>query len=141
MKQLEVHIMQQSYMLGCPEGQEARLMSAVKHVDEAMSGIRDSGKIRGRERIAVLAALNIAFDLLDVQTLNTTLSQEADEVRAQAAAQIAAQAHSPASGAQSSLDWEEPRVQSVLQRLDAALAAPDASTSVAAAPATHPANA
>ena len=116
-------------------------MSAVKHVDEAMSGIRDSGKIRGRERIAVLAALNIAFDLLDVQTLNTTLSQEADEVRAQAAAQIAAQAHSPASGAQSSLDWEEPRVQSVLQRLDAALAAPGASASVAAAPATHPANA
>ena len=32
MKQLEVHIMQQSYMLGCPEGQEERLMAAVEAV-------------------------------------------------------------------------------------------------------------
>ena len=115
MKQLEVHIMQQSYMLGCPEGQEARLMTAVKQVDDAMCGIRDTGKIRGRERIAVLAALNIAFDLLDVQTQNTALSQQADEARAEAAA-----AQQPSS-AQAALDWDEPRLQSIMQRLDAAV--------------------
>ncbi|WP_377015030.1 hypothetical protein [Comamonas sp. JC664] len=39
--------MQQSYMLGCPEGQEARLLAAVKQSMRAMSGIRDAGKIRG----------------------------------------------------------------------------------------------
>lgn len=115
MKQLEVHIMQQSYMLGCPEGQEARLMTAVKQVDDAMCGIRDAGKIRGRERIAVLAALNIAFDLLDVQTQNTALSQQADEARAEAAA-----AQQPSS-AQAALDWDEPRLQAIMQRLDAAV--------------------
>ncbi len=115
MKQLEVHIMQQSYMLGCPEGQEARLMTAVKQVDDAMCGIRDTGKIRGRERIAVLAALNIAFDLLDVQTQNTALSQQADEARAEAAA-----AQQPGS-AQAALDWDEPRLQAIMQRLDAAV--------------------
>ena len=137
MKQLEVHIMQQSYMLCCPEGQEARLLAAVKHVDEAMSGIRDAGKIRGRERIAVLAALNVAFDLLDLQVQNSQLSQTADALQAQAAAQSAAMAEAqsqPAAAAQASLDWDEPRLQSVLQRLDAALApAPSAGAETLAA--------
>ena len=57
MKQLEVQIMQQSYLLGCPEGREARLLDAVERVDTAMTRIRDAGKVRARERIAVLAAL------------------------------------------------------------------------------------
>ena len=65
MKQLEVQIMQQSYLLGCPEGREARLLDAVERVDTAMTAIRDAGKVRARERIAVLAALNLAFDLAD----------------------------------------------------------------------------
>lgn len=63
MKQLEVQIMGQSYLLGCPEGGDARLLDAVERVDAAMCQIRDAGKVRARERIAVLAALNLAFDL------------------------------------------------------------------------------
>jgi cell division protein ZapA len=63
MKQLEVQIMGQSYLLGCPEGGESRLLEAVERVDEAMCKIRDGGKIKARDRIAVLAALNLAFDL------------------------------------------------------------------------------
>ena len=63
MRQLEVHIMGESYVLGCPEGGEARLQQAVTRVDSAMCKIRDSGKVRARDRIAVLAALNLAFDL------------------------------------------------------------------------------
>jgi cell division protein ZapA len=65
MNQLEVQIMGQSYLLGCPEGGEARLREAVLRVDEAMCKIRDAGKVRARDRIAVLAALNLAFDLAD----------------------------------------------------------------------------
>ncbi len=65
MNQLEVQIMGQSYLLGCPEGGEDRLRSAVLRVDEAMCRIRDAGKVRARDRIAVLAALNLAFDLSD----------------------------------------------------------------------------
>ena len=66
MKQLEVQIMQQSYLLGCPEGREARLLEAVERVDTAMLRIRDAGKVRARERIAVLAALNLAYQLDEV---------------------------------------------------------------------------
>ena len=61
-KQLDVQIMGQSYILGCPEGGEDRLLAAVRKVDEAMCKIRDAGKIKARDRIAVLAALNLAFD-------------------------------------------------------------------------------
>ena len=61
-KQIEVQIMGQSYILGCPEGGEARLQAAVQKVDVAMCKIRDAGKIKARDRIAVLAALNLAFD-------------------------------------------------------------------------------
>ena len=65
MKQLEVQIMGQSYLLSCPEGGDARLLDAVERVDTAMCKIRDGGKVRARDRIAVLAALNLAFDLAD----------------------------------------------------------------------------
>ena len=65
MKQIEVQIMGQGYVLGCPEGGETRLSEAVAKVDEAMCKIRDAGKIKARDRIAVLAALNLAFDLTD----------------------------------------------------------------------------
>jgi cell division protein ZapA len=65
MKQLEVQIMGQSYLLGCPDGGDSRLLEAVERVDTAMCKIRDAGKVRARDRIAVLAALNLAFDLSD----------------------------------------------------------------------------
>jgi cell division protein ZapA len=61
-KQLEVTIMGQSYVLACPEGGEAGLRAAVSHVDREMSAIREKGKVKSRERIAVLAALNLAYE-------------------------------------------------------------------------------
>ena len=61
MKQMEVTIMGQSYILSCPEGREAAMLAAVAQVDREMSAIRDGGKVKARERIAVLAALNLAF--------------------------------------------------------------------------------
>ena len=65
MKQIEVTIMGQSYILGCPEGGEQSLLEAVGNVDREMSAIRDAGKVKARERIAVLAALNLAFALAE----------------------------------------------------------------------------
>ena len=65
MKQIEVSIMGQSYRLGCPDGGEDRLREAVSQVDREMCAIRDSGKLKARERIAVLAALNLAYVLAD----------------------------------------------------------------------------
>lgn len=67
-KQIEVQIMGQSYLLGCPAGGEGRLLEAVEKVDTAMCRIRDAGKVKARDRIAVLAALNLAFDVADRET-------------------------------------------------------------------------
>ncbi|MGZ5131558.1 MAG: cell division protein ZapA [Caldimonas sp.] len=65
MKQVEVTILGQSYLLGCPDGGEQALLEAVASVDREMSAIRDGGKVKARERIAVLAALNLAFALAE----------------------------------------------------------------------------
>jgi cell division protein ZapA len=77
MKQLDVQIMGQSYLLGCPEDGDAKLLRAVERVDAAMCKIRDGGKIKARDRIAVLAALNLSFDL-DSQTETVSQAQETE---------------------------------------------------------------
>ena len=65
MKQLEVTILGQVYMLACPEGGETLLAAAVASVDHEMTAIRGAGKVKARERIAVLAALNLAYQLAE----------------------------------------------------------------------------
>ena len=65
MKQMDVTIMGQSYLLGCPDGGAVALAKAVAQVDREMSAIRDAGKVKARERIAVLAALNLAYLLAE----------------------------------------------------------------------------
>ena len=78
MKQMEVTIMGQSYLLGCPEGGEAALTSAVAQVDREMSAIRDAGKVKARERIAVLAALNLAYQLAETPRAMPVSTPELD---------------------------------------------------------------
>lgn len=102
MKQMEVTIMGQSYLLGCPEGGEAALVKAVTRVDKEMCAIRDAGKIKARERIAVLAALNLAFSL--------------SETPAAAAATASAPAEDGAGGSESL-----PDLGALMKRLDDAL--------------------
>ena len=77
-KQLDVQIMGQSYILGCPEGGEERLLGAVRKVDEAMCKIRDAGKIKARDRIAVLAALNLAFEQPEASAAASPAPADAD---------------------------------------------------------------
>ena len=68
MKQIEVTILGQVYVLACPEGGEALLATAVASVDQEMTAIRSAGKVKARERIAVLAALNLAYQLAERAT-------------------------------------------------------------------------
>lgn len=64
MTQLSVTIMGQAYKLACKEGEEEALRQAVAYLDDRMCTIRDAGKIMGNDRIAVMAALGIAAELL-----------------------------------------------------------------------------
>lgn len=63
-KCVEVSVMGQNYTLACPPGSEALMAAAVARVDETMQNIRESGKAHGRDRIALLAAINLTFDTL-----------------------------------------------------------------------------
>jgi cell division protein ZapA len=107
MKQVEVTILGQSYLLACPEGGQAKLAMAVSTVDREMSAIRDAGRIKARERIAVLAALNIAY-------------QQAER---QGAASAPATIRTPAEGttARHESQATTPELEALLQRLDDAL--------------------
>ena len=107
MKQLEVQIMGQSYLLGCPEGGDARLLEAVEKVDTAMCKIRDAGKVKARDRIAVLAALNLAFDISDRAAPAFSSSLAAAEL--------------PRNPAPAADGEDDPRMATLLQRLDTAL--------------------
>ena len=59
-----VKILDKDYQVACPEDQEAELVVSARYLDKQMRGIRDSGKVIGLERIAVMAALNISHELL-----------------------------------------------------------------------------
>ena len=80
MKQLEVQIMGQNYMLGCPPDSDTRLLEAVKTVNSAMCKIRDAGKVKARDRIAVLAALNLAYQLLEPAPVPVPIGSAVPEV-------------------------------------------------------------
>lgn len=74
MIQLDVMIMGQSYKLACKEGEEGALQEAVAYLDDKMCVIRDTGKIKGNDRIAVMAALGIAAELLATKSPEGPLS-------------------------------------------------------------------
>lgn len=67
MIQFDVTIMGQPYKLTCKEGEQDTLQQAVAYLDEKMCAIRDAGKVKGKDRIAVMASLAIAAELLLVK--------------------------------------------------------------------------
>ena len=117
MKQLDVQIMGQSYLLGCPEGGETRLLDAVEKVDAAMCKIRDAGKIKARDRIAVLAALNLAFELSELEATALKTSRSA-ATTSPAPLEPAPATRRPTSAAEA---MTQPQLSALLQRLDNAL--------------------
>jgi cell division protein ZapA len=71
---LDVHIMGQPYRLACKEGEEQTLREAVHYLDGKMCALRDSGKVKGTDRIAVMAALSVAAEFLSVKSPQGPLS-------------------------------------------------------------------
>ncbi len=63
-----VHILGKEYRIACPPGEREALFAAARYLNAKMRQIRDGGKVVGTERIAVLAALNIAHELLQARS-------------------------------------------------------------------------
>ncbi|MEP6503153.1 MAG: cell division protein ZapA [Betaproteobacteria bacterium] len=115
MKQVEVTILGQSYLLACPDGGEQLLQTAVASVDREMSGIRDAGKVKARERIAVLAALNLAYRLAEMPR-TAAAAPAAESATAQAHAEHVD--HAEASEARRAAAAQ---LEAMIARLDTAL--------------------
>ncbi len=64
---LDVKILDRELRVACPEEEREALLSAVAYLDRKMTDIRDAGKIVNVERIAIMAALNIAHELLSTK--------------------------------------------------------------------------
>ncbi|MGB4344924.1 MAG: cell division protein ZapA [Burkholderiaceae bacterium] len=73
---VDVTIMGQPYKLACNEGEEQALMQAVTYLDERMCAIRDAGKVRGNDRIAVMAGLGMAAELLASSTAQSPIAEQ-----------------------------------------------------------------
>jgi cell division protein ZapA len=112
-KQIEVQIMGQSYLLACPAGGESALIDAVERVDTAMCRIRDAGKVKARDRIAVLASLNLAFELSQKESEGLQAHASARETLTAAEAP-SVQSNLPDPAAQA-------RIDDLIRRLDESL--------------------
>jgi cell division protein ZapA len=67
MKPVDIQIMGHDYRVNCPDNDEALILEAARLVDHAMTTILQAGKVRSRDRIAVLASINLAFELAQLR--------------------------------------------------------------------------
>ncbi len=65
---VDVSIMGREFTISCTEEERPGLIAAVNYLDKKMRDIRDSGKVVGVERIAVMAALNLSHELLNASS-------------------------------------------------------------------------
>ena len=69
---ITIHILDKEYMIACTEEERHDLQRSADYLDTKMREIRDSGKIIGSDRIAVMAALNISHELLNQEGGSTS---------------------------------------------------------------------
>jgi cell division protein ZapA len=83
MEQITVKILDRDYKLAVSAEDKERLAGAAQLVDSRMRTIRDSGKVSGQDRIAVMVALQLAHELSDPSNASATLrsAKSADKLR------------------------------------------------------------
>ena len=84
---VSVKILDKEYLVACPENEQEALTESAVYLDDKMREIRNSGKVHGLERIAVMAALNMAHEFLQKnqthsgsQEIAHRLANKVDEV-------------------------------------------------------------
>ncbi|MHB1542606.1 MAG: cell division protein ZapA [Steroidobacteraceae bacterium] len=80
---VNVRILDRDYMVACPHDERPALLDAAEYLNARMREVRDSGKVVGLDRVAVMVALNMANELLQLRTRGSRVTVEAsDKVRA-----------------------------------------------------------
>lgn len=63
-----IRILEKEYNVACPAEEKAALVASAELLNNKMREIRDSGKVVGLDRVAVMAALNLANELIRIQS-------------------------------------------------------------------------
>ena len=74
---VSVRIMEKEYVVACPYDERSALLDAAEYLNGRMREIRDSGKVVGLDRIAVMVALNMAHELLQMRGRDAKVESEA----------------------------------------------------------------
>ncbi len=74
-----LNILGKEYKIACAEHEKEGLISSAEQLDQQMRKIRQSGKVSGADRVAVLAALNLTHELVQFKKTNTPTSSDLDE--------------------------------------------------------------
>jgi cell division protein ZapA len=61
---LTVSLLGREFRVACPEGEEKQLLASADYLNRKLKEVRDTGKVSGNERIAIMAALNIAHEMM-----------------------------------------------------------------------------
>lgn len=77
--QVSVRILDKEYQVACPASERTDLLDSAEILNEKMREIRDSGRVVGLDRIAVMAALNMANDLLRAQARDRLLEGDVSD--------------------------------------------------------------
>lgn len=78
-KPINIKILDKEYLISCPEEERDQLYNAAEMVNSKMNQIKNAGSVIGSERIAVMAALNIAHELLDYRDKNAVYTSRLDD--------------------------------------------------------------
>ncbi|MFZ5593530.1 MAG: cell division protein ZapA [Pseudomonadota bacterium] len=73
-----VRVLDKEYLVACPEEERSELLASARYLNDKMKEIRDTGKVIGSDRIAVMAALNIAHELLQQKSRKDNETQSID---------------------------------------------------------------
>ena len=85
-KGMNIQILGRDFRVACPEGEEKQLQASVEYVNRRMKELRDTGKVTGNERIATMAALNIAHEFLAHKPAKAAASVDGSDFRRRIAA-------------------------------------------------------
>jgi len=77
-KPVSVHIMDKEYLIACEDSEKELLHAAVRLLNEKMQEVRSTGSVIGTERIAVMAALHMAHELIEYKTRNEDYTSRVD---------------------------------------------------------------
>jgi cell division protein ZapA len=80
---LTLNLLGRDFRVACPEGEEKQLVASADYLNRKLQEIRDLGNISGNERIAIMAALNIAHEMMAQRPTSTatTSSIDGDAIR------------------------------------------------------------